>query len=206
MLKPKITIIAFIAVLASSAATAAPAMGAPGWMVNGSNITTAITSEAVGSPMEQTVLSGGGITVTCAGHHHVSTYTPSRIELRLVLLLCSVNSSVCSLSSTTILNNTAIAEATLEGTLAVRVVSHPATGTLFASLELTGSECAEAGTVPLTGHITYSMPTGQDEKVKQEEITDVLASSGELKLGSSGASLRSSLLSETTSHLAWRFL
>lgn len=206
MLKPKITIIVFIVVLASSAVTAAPATAA-GWMVNGSNFTTgSVEGEAVGSPMEQTILSGGGTTITCQGHHHVFRWILIFfIELTLSLLQCTA-APPCTLASPTILNKAAIGEATLEGSLGVSVVTHPATGTIFTNISIEGAECPIEGVVPLTGHITYTLPTGRDERVKQAETTNVLASGGELKLGSAGASLKSYLLSETTSHQAWSFL
>jgi hypothetical protein len=97
-------------------------------------------------------------------------------------------------------------EATLEGVLAVVVTLNPKTKSIMATFAFEGSKCASAGVNAVTGTAKLLLPTGQDERTLQLVNSIATKASGELKVASSAAQLKGSILVRLASGEPWSFL
>jgi len=195
-----------LSAMASASASAATA----GWMVNGTMLTGSAALATTAAVDQEGVLKGGGVTVTCKG----STLNGVAPEIKvpnkgsagdLEFTECSA-ASPCEVTPPTVKTQTVLVEATLEGVLAVVATFKPETGTIFATLKFSGSGCALSGTTPIKGQAKVLAPTGQDERTLQLINAITTEASGELLLGSSGASLTGSALLRLASGQSWSFL
>jgi len=209
MPKIRLMLAAWVAVLACGAVVSASASATtPSWMVNGKNLTTtkALATSAVVD--ESAVLEASGVTVTCTGLNGVApTLEPGNMAsaTKLEFTGCTA-SSPCSISKNTISTVPLLAEATLEGSLAVVATFKPQTGTLFTTIEFLGSQCALEGNQPVTGKAKVLAPTGQDERTLQLINAITVPTSKELFVGSAGAKLSGSALLKLQSSEPWSFL
>lgn len=80
----------------------------------------------------------------------------------------------------------------------------PEKGSVFATFKYEGETCAAAGVQSVTGAVTFTMPTGQSEEVSQEILSKGTA--GEIKIGSSTASLDGSASLTLASGKEWKWL
>jgi hypothetical protein len=118
---------------------------------------------------------------------------------------CVSKTTGCTLEGTKISTVPIVAEATLEGALAVKVKFSPKTKNTFATFKFNGT-CAAVGTNPVTGHATVLAPTGQDEKVLQLVTSITTEKAEELFVGSSPASLTGSANLQLESGAPWSYL
>jgi hypothetical protein len=119
---------------------------------------------------------------------------------------CVATTPNCALGSSTISTAPLLAEATLQGTLAIVVTFKPKTKAIFATFEFTGSNCAASGSNAVTGTAKVLAPTGQDERTLQLVTSIATEASGELKTGSAPLSLLGSVLLKLAGSEPWSFL
>ncbi len=193
MSKYKISIMMFIVALAVSAMAASTASAS--WFVNDEKLLSGETAAlaTTANVDESYVLKFGGITIKCASKTLSSVapelVAPNKLTASsLVFGECAASGEECSLEQTQIGTRPLTAELTEEGTLQDKTVLTPKTGTLFATIKLTGATCSETGKIAITGKAATTLPTGQSEKTLQE--VDTNAPSGELKVGSASATLK----------------
>jgi hypothetical protein len=210
MSKVKIIVSAFIAVLAVGAVASASASAATaGWMVNGT-LLSGSAALATSAPSDETAaLNGGGLNIECKGpldgtKPEIKSSNTGSAQA-LTFTECTTGNENCSVP-TSIGTVPVLAEATLEGALAVPVKFKPETGTIFATIKFSGEKCSVAGIKPVTGKVTASGPTGQDERTTQELAVNVTVASAELFIASSAASLKGAALLKLQSGQGWSFL
>jgi hypothetical protein len=208
MPKVKLVMMTCIAALAFSALASASASAAtPGWMVNGKLL--AHGESAKFSPnttvLENFQLTAAGVTVTCETLK-VKNGSITGLTLALAESLefgqCKANNNCAveeNISTVPILTH----EVTLDGTLAAKATFIPETKTTFATINFTNPLCALLGVQPVTGKATVLAPTLQDERVTQQININ---SSGELKVGSSAATLKGIADFKLENGLPWSFL
>jgi hypothetical protein len=112
----------------------------------------------------------------------------------------------CSLSSSSISTVPILVEVTLESTKADVATFTPETKTVFATFAFVGEKCAIIGTQAVTGKAKVLAPTGREERTLQLIKSITTAVSGELKIGSSGATLEGAALLRLASGETWSFL
>jgi len=209
MSKVKLIIAVCLGVLAISALTSASASAA-GWMVGGTNLTGTEKLATTAAVDEKGVLTGGGVTITCEGKtlngaapQIEATNKGSATDLEFTGCKAA---APCSIESEKVKTEPVTVEATLEGTLAVVATFKPKSGTVFTVLHFLGAECALEGEQPVKGQAKVLAPTGQDERTLQLINAISSESSGELKIGSAGASLSGSALLKLENGKPWSFL
>jgi hypothetical protein len=194
-----------VCAVASASATAATA----GWMVNGT-LLSGSAALATSAPSDETaVLNGGGLNIECSGpgdQTKPEIKSPNKGSAASVIFTgCMTKDANCSVPAS-IGTVPVLGEATLEGALAVQVKFKPETGTIFATLKFSGEICSVAGIKPVTGKVTASRPTGQDERTVQEMVVNTTEGAGELFIASSAASLKGAALAKLQNGLPWSFL
>jgi hypothetical protein len=185
-------------------AIVAPAFA--GWFVNGEELSGSAalaTTAAVDKPF---LLEGGGMNMECTG-----PLTGASPELTgpAKLTASSITFSGCKTSNanctvpTTLATLPLVAEATEQTYPEDKALFTPKTGTIFATIKFAGEKCAVAGTKPVTGRATIVLPAGQSERTLQEIRVDT--PSEELRLGSSAATLKGTVLLGTAGRAPWSF-
>jgi hypothetical protein len=96
-------------------------------------------------------------------------------------------------------------EVTLEGTAAVVGTIKPQ-GAIFNTIAFTGGGCALSGKQSVTGKVIAEGPTSQGERTLQSASAVTTAASGDLKIGSTSASLSGSVLFQLASSKVWSYL
>jgi hypothetical protein len=179
------------------------------WMVGGTNLTgtspllVKFKVDLVGT------LKAAGVAITCSGENfegispQIEAGDKGSVQ-SLVFTGCASNSN-CTVTKT-LGTVPIVATAVLGVTPAVNVTFKPKTKTIFATIKFDGAECALIGTQPVSGSAKALMPTGQTEKEVQLIEGNTSEASGELKVGSSAASLKCSILLILQLHLPWSFL
>lgn len=213
MTKPKmiigtLTVVLALGVAAISATSAVAATAS--WMVAGTNLTGSAPIATATKTDENFVLKAGstGIVITCEVLEVESgkITAPNKDSASSLVFKKCKGSTVCPIANETIRTKPILSEATLEGTLAANITFTPETGTVFTEVTFEGAECGLSGIQPITGKAKALSPTGQDERTLQLLTPTVTEASGELKVGSSAASLKGSALLELESHKTWSFL
>jgi len=210
MSKAKIIIATFIAALALSAVASASASAA-GWMVNGAEITKAEALATTAKVTKNGELTASGVTIECNGSTLDGT-TPQIEDTNkgsagsLIFLGCKSITANCSISKTEIGTVPIIVEATLEGATGVSASFTPKTGTIFTTIKYEGAECALLGVKPVTGKAKVTDSKGKEESVTQEIVANVTEASKELKVGSSGASLKGAAQLKLANSEPWSLL
>jgi hypothetical protein len=187
---------------------------APGWMVNGTELSgsEALATAAVDSEFVTTI--AGVITITCAGSDLGGTggaiESPnSGSATSVVFTGCHTAGGSCSLAGQnaggTIGTLPVTSEVTLSVSPVIQSVIKPS-GSLFSTIAFTGSKCSLSGTTPTKGEVLVEGPTGRTEQTLQLGSAVTTAASGDLKIGADAASLTGSALfqlanSETFSYL-----
>ena len=211
MPKIRMMVVACMAVLACGAVVSASASAAaPGWMVNGKNLTTTKALATTAAVDEVGILKFSTITITCKGgtlNGVAPILEPGNMASAssLEFTECQTSGPPCSVVST-IKTEPILGEATLEGSLAVVATLKPRSGTKFTNIDFIGTECALEGLQPVTGQAKVLAPTGQDERTLQLINAISTETSGELKVASSPASLKGSALLKLQSGEPWSFL
>jgi hypothetical protein len=212
MSKVKLITMACVAALALSAFASASASAATaGWMVKGTMLSGSKALATTAAVHEFGKLKAAGVTIECKG----GTLNGIAPEIKspnlgaaksLEFTGCKSITANCEISPEKINTVPLLAEATLEGALAVKVLFKPETKNTFTTVEYTGALCALQGVQPVTGKATVSAPTGQDERTLQQLNANVTETSGELKVGSSPAELKGVALLRLASGEPWSFL
>jgi hypothetical protein len=181
------------------------------WMVGNKNLTgtKAVSVTAHVDEGMRVDVPGSGITVLCFGSVVAATnpeiIAPNKGSAQsMELTECKAEGGECTLGSSTIKFLPVTAEATLDGTLAVREIIKPKTKNVFTTIKLEGSSCVFLGTQPVTGKSTFLAPSGQDESTLQ--LFRSAPSAGELKVGTDEAILSVSTLVGLVSGETWSFL
>lgn len=194
-----------LAVLRPPEATAATA----GWKVNGTLLTGTHVILSTAKVDQEFKLKAAGLTFECPstnpGNIAGSFVAPNKIEATNATLLgCSASGpSGCSIPKTINVLPT-VAEATLDGLLAVKVTIKPKTKTVLLTTEFKGEECALAGPESVTGQASVLAPTGQDERTLQQIVSTTV--SGELKASGEPAEVVGSALVQLLTGETWSFL
>jgi hypothetical protein len=207
MSKTKMIVSALFAVLAVSAVVTASASAA--WMVNKATLVGSKKLATTAQVDKKGVLTGGGLNIECNG----TLLEGSSPEIRasdvgfassLTFTGCATTNVNCTVPAN-IGTVPILAQAFLEGALAVKAVFRPEAGTTFATIKFSGEKCAVSGVKPVTGDVETNAPTGQDERTLQLlEVNQ--AATGLLKIASSAATLTGSALLKLESSETWSFL
>lgn len=209
MSKARLTAVTCALAIAITAIAAASA-GAAGWYVNGRLLSgSAALSETARVVGSKTSLEGGGLKIECIGEHlnlaAPKLESPNKGSASSVEFTDCVGVGSCSLTGTTVKTEPLSFEAELSGSDAARVTFKPTTGTLFASVKFQGEECATPGKTPVTGKVTTEAATGQEGAELHTLKSLATAGSGELKLGSSTATLEAEAELSLASEENWGF-
>lgn len=206
MRKAKWCVSAFGVVLTLAASTPTPTSAAD-WIVNGTTLTGTEALATTAAVDEASTLKFAGVTVVCEGTT-LNAASP-KIEATskgssssLEFSHCKADSP-CTISSESIATNPVTLEATTEGTLAVVATFKPTTGTVFADLDFSGSECSLEGIWSITGQAKVLAPTGQDEHTIQLVNSITTEGSRELRVEGVGASLSGSALLKLANSKPW---
>jgi prolyl oligopeptidase PreP (S9A serine peptidase family) len=212
MSKAKMIIPTLIAVVAFSALASASASAATaGWMVGGTLLSGSEALATTAAVDENGKLLASGITIECKG----STLNGVAPEIKspntgsatsLIFTQCQSKTESCTITPEELKTVPLNVEATLEGALAVVATFTPKTKTTFATIEYKGEDCALEGLDAVTGKAKVLAPTGQDERTLQLINAITTEASGELKDGSSPATLTGSALLKLASGKPWSFL
>ncbi|HUN77734.1 MAG TPA: hypothetical protein VMU32_02320 [Solirubrobacteraceae bacterium] len=215
MSKVKLTIGMFIAVLAVGAVASASASAA-GWMMEGAELTGTASLNNVAPKLLPAELTASGVTIKCKGN--LEGVEPRIFgsnkgsAASLIFKECESTTKACELTAaekTGIGTVPVLAEATLEGTSNVSIAFKPKTGSIFATIKYeAGSEgtCALLGLKGVTGKVTAKSPGGKMESLEHTLEVGVTAESGELKVGSAGASLSGAAMLKLEESVNWSFL
>jgi hypothetical protein len=84
----------------------------------------------------------------------------------------------------------------------VEIKFEPVTPPTFANVTFSGVKCPLTGTQQIKGTMKTIVPNGQSEATVQELVTN---STGELKVGTNPATLKSTLKDELVSKKMWSF-
>lgn len=215
MTKTKMSWTALAATLLISAAFAASANAATQeWMVGGTALSGSAPLASTAATMETFTLQFSGVTIDCTGSLNdvdAKLEAPATFGIKnLEFTGCTATGKNCSLVGTTLGTLPLRAETTLEGAEGAKIAFSPRTGTLFATLELTGSKCSYAEEVqPVGGKATAILPTLRQEHKLQEIAfgkTGGIESSEELEVGGKSASLAGSALLKLASSKQWSLL
>lgn len=207
MYKTKSIVTICIGVFALTAFASGVASAAS-WKVNGTLLLVLEHVATKAIVTENPRLSFSTITVECTGLEGVKPeilHPDSFSADKLVFSGCKASGGNCALVGTTINTLPVTALVLLSGvTLAVHEVVKPKTKTIFATFEFSGASCAFASEVqPVSGTALLSAPTGMSENTEQEIVANT--ASGELKLGSSAATLKGKAKLKLASGLPWSF-
>lgn len=180
-----------------------------GWFVEGTELAGTAALAASAPVDEQFQLTASQVEVKCSGSA-LNSVNP-KIAASNTLAASSLEFSeckgnaVCPLVGKTISTLPLSAELS-EGTLPEdKAVFLPTNSSkIFATIKFEGAECTFAGVNTLTGKQTATLPTGQEENVTQS-ISPKTATSGELKLVSSSATLKGTALVKLASGKVWAF-
>lgn len=215
MSKLKLGIVAIAAVFVISAAASSAASAATNWMVNGTELTGTAALAATASVEERGKLEGGNVNIECNGstlngtEPVISATTNMGLAKSLTFTNCKSLVANCSLTSSTISTVPILVEVTLEGSTgstADIATFAPETKNTFATFAFEGELCGISGTQGVTGKAKVLAPTGQVERTLQLIKSITTAASGELKIGSSGATLEGAALLQMANGQAWSFL
>lgn len=197
-----------VGILALSASALVSSASAQ-WMVNGTTLAGTAKMLVKARVHVFGKIKAAGVTIECSGEN-LEAVSP-QIEAgdkasasSLIFTSCAANSN-CTVTKT-LGTVPLVATAVLGVAPAVNVTFKPKTKTLFATIALSGAECALLGTQPVSGTAKVLAPTGQTEKEAQLVEAKVTEASGELKVGSSPAELKGSYLLLLEAHLTWSFL
>jgi hypothetical protein len=203
---------ASVAVLALSMVASASASAATaGWMVGGTQLVGSAAVATTAAVDEVYKASAGGLEVECSG----ATLNNVKPEISaankgtsasIVFTGCKSLTKSCAISKSEIATVPVTIEVTLEGALGVSSTFSPQSGTLINTFKFEGEACSVAGLKAVTGKATTSTPVGQDEHTLQLSSVNTSATSAELKLGASAASVSGSSLLKLASGLPWSFL
>jgi hypothetical protein len=191
--------------LTSTAASGATA----GWMVNGTLLNGSAALATTAASEETLTLNGAGLNIECKGP--VDALKP---EIKSVnrgaaasytFTVCDTKNGGCEVPSE-MSTGPVLAEATLEGALAVKLVAKPESGTVFTTVKFFGEKCAVAGNKPVSGKGTSTGPRSQDEGTAGLVSINITEGGGELFIASSAVSLKGSGLVKLQSSQAWSFL
>ncbi len=205
MSKLRLCIAAGFAVIAFGAIAASTAQA--GWLVLGTAV-SAPTSIGASVTDKTGVLTFSSIEVECTktalGGGTINP--PAKILVSaLEFSGCKVlKPTTCTLEGTSIATRPVEGEATLDGSLAFKTKIKPETGSLLATFKLNGASCASAGKNAVTGSFTALSPEGQDERLLHL-VTLLVATAGELEVGSAAATISGSSLFCVEKDMTWRF-
>lgn len=181
------------------------------WMVGGTTLSgsAALSTSAHVDEGLRVEVPAASITVECADTSVTATspeiIAPNMGAAQSVELSeCKTVASKCVLSSPKVKFLPVTAEATLDGTLAIKEIIKPKTKTTFTTVKLEGETCGFAGTQAVTGQSTFLAPTGQDERTLQ--LFSSKPTKGELKAGGDEAILKVASLVGLVSGSSWSFL
>jgi hypothetical protein len=177
------------------------------WFIEGEELSGSAALATTTTVDEPIKLTAAGVNIECKGLNDVKTEikAPSRlVASSLVFTKCESKEKNCTLSKTEIGTVPVLAEATQEEFPKAKVTFKPEKGSVFATFKYEGETCAAAGVQPVAGAVTFTMPTGQSEEVSQEILSD--GSAGEIKIGSSTASLTGSASLTLASGKEWKWI
>jgi len=211
--KARLTKLTVILATATTIYAATATSASAGWFIEGSELTgtaALATKETVTEAFKLTAVS---VTVECTA----STVNATGSELQAPNLILATSlifneckagpaESGCSLATKTIGTLPLLAE--ILGGLAPEDLAalKPKPSKTLAVIGFTGATCALLGNQPITGSklpFPISLPTGQDTKSPQVLSTEI--GEEQLKLGSSGANLKSATSLELVSGKAFQF-
>lgn len=202
----------FVGVLVISVVGCASAWATTaGWMVNGSQLTgtAALATTAAVDQKIELLAPEAGVTIIC-NNKTLNSASPTingsnemGSATSLELTECA-NFGPCGISAGGILLTQVLIDLTLDGTLATKGRFLPLSKN-FATIKFEGAECGIAGVQPVSGGITFLMPTGQDERTLQL-ITFTNEEPGSVKVGKDSAEFKGSFLVRLASGLPFSFL
>jgi hypothetical protein len=208
--KTSATVAALVVMLALSGFVSAATAATAGWMVNGSLLTGTKALTTTAATDEEFALQVGSLfTIECQDASIKPTLPEITAPNRLVLkgyemTQCSLanEEGACHLGGSKVVVGSLLAEATLDGTLGVRAVFKPETGSALFSWEIVGVECIADGKDSLGGQATMLAPSGQDERTLQ--LLKWATTTGEIK--PEPTNVKGSELLRLASGEAWSFL
>lgn len=214
MPKAKIFITTLIAIISLSAIASASASAA-GWMVNKAELTGSTALATTAKTVENIKLVFAGATVECSGENVEGTSpqieAPNKGSTTSVRFSdCKATGKNCALASS-MKEKVASLPVSVEDTLgAGKTIAGkftPKIGTLFATIALEGVKCSFAEEVqPVKGTVKVEGPIGQEENTLQEAKADATEASGELKVGSTNASISGAVDLKPANSEPWSLL
>jgi hypothetical protein len=192
-----------LCVLAFAVLTSASTASAAEWKMNA----TGLGEKPTGEASEKTETTAGAVleikgvtSIKCTGSklEKVKLVGTNKVEGKGSATGCKA-SAPCKVPET-ITSKPLVGEVSA-GTAPEDVITiKPATGETFANLELSGETCPLAGTQPIKGKVKAKMPEGQKELLRQSFSVN---STGELKVGTSEATLTDILIIILTDGSDW---
>jgi hypothetical protein len=157
-------------------------------MVGGASLTGTKALASTAAMEEQFKLQAGTLfDIECSGstlNAILPEIGPSnRLALRAgELTQCRLSvEEACQIEGSRINIGSLLAEATLQGTLAIQATFKPEKDSGIFSWKIVGAECAADGKSEIGGKLTMLAPTGQDERTSQRFQWNVTSASEELQ-------------------------
>jgi len=202
MSKANLLIVVGLVAAVECLATATASATTPGWIVNGTPLVGSTTLPNTAKVDEKFDFSAEGkFYILCSGQNvkiiNGKLDASNKISASsLIFTECELtNEGECTLASPNLGTVPLLAEATLEGALAVRTVFK-----VYATYTFQGADCALTGTrEEIGGRIVTSSPTGRDERTTQLLSVNTEAS----ELG--GWLLKGSFLLKLSNSDPWSF-
>ena len=208
MSKAKITFAAFAVVLAVSAMTSNSASAAEGWLIKGTLLVGTAALATTAAVDEVGVLRWTATSISCTALSVVNPLiaSPNKGSVSSLVFEGCAAQSPCSLPTGRIATLPILTEVTLDGSLALKGVFKPETGTTLATIKLEGAGCADTEKELVTGDLPWLAPTGQDERTWQLLSVNIGTAQELLLVGHTPASLVGSILLKLASSLPWSFM
>ena len=210
MSRVKLIVSMFVAVAALGALASSASAVTVGCMVGGTLLQGLELLATTAKVDKNAKLTTGSVVIECTGET-LNGVTPmltapnSGSAGSLEFTKCKPTEGKCTIESEKIGTVPILAEATLEGALAVVAVFKPETGKVFTNLTFLGATCSLEGTQPVQGTQAVLAPFGQDENTLQL-INAITLKEGELKVGAGTATLTGSALLKLETGKPWSFL
>ena len=213
MVRPTVVATALLATFAIMAVPGPASAAQAGWMTNGFMLSGSAALVTTAQVTEFAELDAAATPIECLGStvrmvQPIIVAPSGGSASSITFTECSSQVPNCEIGSPTISTPPVrLQEITLDGeTKDTTFTIAPQTKTIFATIKYVGELCPLQSVQPITGKVKALSIFGGLEKPEHEISVKVSMESGELKAGSSPASLRLKAVLRATGTLTWSFL